>query len=207
MTDAARKFDDLAHGYTERTYADPERVHERRARLVVELGTRLGRGERVLDLGCGDAYLGPRLLAAGLDYTGVDASPGMVAAAAERVGAGRIALGDLETYRPPEDVAATTCFNAIRYVSDLGALFRNVAGYTTKKVVFDLSARELSVENAREAAAAAGFPSFDVRPFFVPQSRRLPRAAAAALEAAERVPPLARLALRARFMVVCAASR
>jgi len=207
LTDAARKFDDVARGYTERTYADPERVHVRRAPLVVELGPSLGPGDRVLDLGCGDAYLGPRLLAAGLDYTGVDASAGMVAAAAERVGAGRVALGDLATFRPPEDVAATTCFNAIRYVVDLEAFFRHVAGYTTKKIVFDLSPRELSVEGARAAADAAGLPSFDVRPFFVPQSRRLPRGAAAALEAAERVPPLARLALRARFMVVCAASR
>ena len=46
-----------------------------------------------------------------------------------------------------------------------------------------------------------------LRPFFVPQTRRLPGLASAALRAAERTGPLARLALRARFTYVIAAMR
>jgi len=42
------------------------------------------RGERILDLGCGDGQLTARLAAAGAIVTGVDASPEMVAAAVAR---------------------------------------------------------------------------------------------------------------------------
>jgi SAM-dependent methyltransferase len=41
-------------------------------------------GERVLDLGCGDGQLTARLVEAGLDVRGIDASPAMVAAARAR---------------------------------------------------------------------------------------------------------------------------
>ena len=41
-------------------------------------------GERILDLGCGDGQLTARLLTAGADVVGVDASPAMVAAARGR---------------------------------------------------------------------------------------------------------------------------
>ena len=45
MTDAARKYDDLARGFSERTYANIDRVHARRVRLVLDLGTPLVRGD------------------------------------------------------------------------------------------------------------------------------------------------------------------
>jgi trans-aconitate methyltransferase len=207
LTDTARRYDDLAEGYSGRTYADAQQVYTRRLRLVRDLGTPLVPSDRVLDLGCGDASFGRVVLDAGFDYRGVDGSPGMVEVAATRVGVGRVDLGDLTTYRPPADVAAATCFGALKYVADLGAFFRLVAGYTTKKIVFDMLPREQSLDEMRAAAAGAGFGTFDVRPFFVPQSRRLPRPAAAALELAERIPPVANRLLRARFSVVFAASK
>ncbi len=51
-------------------------------------------GERILDLGCGDGVLTERIVAAGATVVGIDADPGMVAAAAAkgldaRVGDGR----------------------------------------------------------------------------------------------------------------------
>lgn len=207
MTETARTYDDLAHGYSERTYADAEHVYARRLRLVRDLGTPLVPPDAVLDLGCGDASFGRPFLDAGFDYTGVDGSRGMVAVAAARVGAERVALDDFTTYRPPTDVAAATCFGAVKYAADLGAFFRLVADYTTKKFVFDVIPREQSLADVRAAASGAGFGAFEARPFFVPQSRRIPRPAAAALELAERIPPLADRLLRTRFSVVCAASK
>jgi hypothetical protein len=44
-----------------------------------------------------------------------------------------------------------------------------------------------------------------MRPFFVPQTRRLPRLAVRTLIGLERVAPLARLALRVRFTYIVAA--
>jgi SAM-dependent methyltransferase len=207
VTDGAPRYDDLAQDYSERTYADAPRTYARRLQLVRDLGTPLVPPDRVLDLGCGDASFGPWVLDAGLEYTGVDASRGMVEVASARVGAHRVELGDLATYRPPAAVAAATCFGAVKYVDDLSAFFRHVAEYATKKFVFDVLPREQSLADIRGAAVGAGFHAFEVRPFFVPQSRRLPRPAAAALEVAERIRPVAHRFLRARFSVVCAASK
>ena len=54
---------------------------------------------------------------------------------------------------------------------------------------------------------SSGFRRVELRPFFVPQTRRLPTQVTAALVAAERTGPLARLALRARFTYLVAAVR
>jgi SAM-dependent methyltransferase len=52
------------------------------------------RGERVLDLGCGQGVLAPGIAAAGADYTGIDASPRLVAIARRRHPRQRFLLGD-----------------------------------------------------------------------------------------------------------------
>jgi hypothetical protein len=59
----------------------------------------------------------------------------------------------------------------------------------------------------RAELEAAGLPRLDVRPFFIPQTVRLPAPLLRALIAAERIGPLARALLRARFTYVCSASR
>jgi trans-aconitate methyltransferase len=69
----------------------------------------------------------------------VDASEEMVRAARAR--GAQVELADLNDYEPPEPVAATTCFRAIYYARDRRAFFRRVAGYTEKKLVFDLNPR------------------------------------------------------------------
>ena len=53
----------------------------------------------------------------------------------------------------------------------------------------------------------AGFARVELRPFFVPQTRRLPGPAVGLLKVAERTGPVARLALRARFTYLVAAVR
>jgi SAM-dependent methyltransferase len=188
--------------WTETAYADPHAYLAHRAELILSLGPRLEPGDTLLDLACGDGGLSDHL--PGIQYHGVDSSPEMVRSAQER---GRdVVLGDLNAYEPPEPVAATTCFRAIYYADDRADLFRRVAGYTEKKLVFDLNPRQYRVEDVRADLSAAGFDGLALRPFFSPQRFSLPGFATSALHAAERT-PLARLLLRFRFSYLCAAGR
>jgi SAM-dependent methyltransferase len=197
------KYDDKAERWTEEAYADADAYLAHRAELILSLGPKLEPGDGVLDLACGDGGLAAHL--PGLRYTGVDASPAMVDVARRH---GRdVVLADLNEYEPSEAVTATTCFRAIYYARDRAAFFRRVAGYTERKLVFDLNPRQYRVEEVREDLRAAGFDALELRPFFAPQRVSLPAPAAWALHALERTGPLARVLLAFRFSYLCAAFR
>jgi SAM-dependent methyltransferase len=196
------KYAPAAEGWSEEQYADSVAYLRHRAELIVALGPRLQPSDRVLDLACGDAGLADFLRP--YEYVGVDASEEMVRAARAR--GAHAELADLNDYEPPEPVAATTCFRAIYYAGDRRAFFRRVAGYTEKKLVFDLNPRQYDVQEVRADLAAAGFDRIALRPFFVPQTRALPAPLADLLRAAERAGPLARAALRFRFTYLVVAS-
>ena len=186
--------------WSETAYADPRGYLAHRARLVVELGPRLEPGDRVLDLACGDGGLADFL--PGLRYLGVDASPEMVASA--RAAGRDVVAADLDDYEPPEPVQATTIFRAVYYTRDRRELFRRVAGYTERKLVFDLNPRQYRVADVRADLEAAGFDGLALRPFLFPQRHAPP---AALVRALERSGPLAKLLLRVRFSYLCAAFR
>jgi SAM-dependent methyltransferase len=205
---AESKYDALAEAFAERVYADPSRTFRRRFDLFRELGPPVEPPARVLELACGDGVLGELLVRAGYDYTGIDASRGMVEATRGRLGSdARAEVADLNTYRPPEPVAATVCFAAGYYASDRAAFLGRVAGYTERKLVFDFSPRQDPPEQWVGDLYAAGFNRVVLRPFFVPQSYSLPEPLQVALERLERAPRLARLILRWRFAYLCAAWR
>jgi SAM-dependent methyltransferase len=197
-----------AEGWTERAYADVGAYLAHRAELIESLGHPLTTGDTVLDLACGDGGLGEALLARGLGYQGIDATSEMVESARRRLGErATVEVGDLNDYAPPGPVAATTVFRAIYYARDRAAFFRHVAGFTEKKLVFDLNPRQYAVHDVLADLRAAGFPTIVLRPFLVPQTVTLPRPLLAAAKALERSGPLARLALRVRFTYLVAASR
>jgi hypothetical protein len=201
---APTKYDPQAEGWSERAYADAHGYLAHRAALVVSQGPPLEPGDTVLDLACGDGALGD-FLPAGIAYRGVDTSEAMVEEGRRHGRA--VELGDLNSYGPPEPVAATTCFRAIYYTRDRQAFFRHVAGYTTRKLVFDLNPRQYRVADVRRDLEAAGWSTLEIRPFFSPQTRSLPGPVAAALRGLERSGPPARLLLRLRFTYLCAAAR
>lgn len=197
------KYAGQAERWTEDAYADANGYLAHRAALVVTLGPPLERGELVLDLACGDGGLAAFLPEQ--RYLGVDASAEMIAAARRR---GVEAVeADLNEYEPSEPVAATLCFRAIYYAQDRRAFFRRVAGYTERKLVFDLNPRQYRVDDVRADLAAAGFDALALRPFLVPQTVALPGPLRALAIAAERSGPLARMLLRRRFTYLCAAYR
>jgi Methyltransferase domain len=199
----SEKYAGAAERWSEEAYADSVAYLRHRAELVVSLGPTLEPGDRILDLACGDAGLGDFLR--GHDYLGVDASEEMVRAARRR--GARVEHADLNDYEPPEPVAATTCFRAIYYARDRRELFRRVAAYTEKKLVFDLNPRQYDVDEVRADLTAAGFDRVALRPFFVPQTRALPGPVATLLRAAERSGLVGRAALKLRFTYFVAASR
>ena len=192
------KYRGKAGDWSEAQYADTRAYLSHRAEIVRALGPPLEPGDVVLDLACGDGGFGDFLTEQ--RYRGVDANEEMVAAGRAR---GReIELADLNEYTPPEPVQATTIFRAIYYATERTALLKMIAAYTEKKLVFDLNPRQYRVEDIRADVAAAGFDRFETRPFFVPQTRAVPF-----LPLLERSGPLARLLLRYRFTLLCAASR
>jgi hypothetical protein len=189
--------------WTEREYADPVPYLRHRGELILALGPPLRPGDRLVDLACGDGGLADFL--PGIDYLGVDADPKMVEEAASK---GRAVVpADLNDFVPDGPVAATTLFRAVYYARDRRAFFRHVADYTECKFVFDLNPRQYAIADIRADLEAAGLSNIAIRPFFVPQTRALPRPLGAALVAAERIGPLARLALRYRFTYLVAACR
>jgi SAM-dependent methyltransferase len=197
-----------AERWSEEAYADPTGYLAHRADLVRSLGPPLEARDTVLDLACGDGGLAEFLLPHGLGYVGVDASPAMVAAARRRLGdRASVEQGDVDAFAPAEPVAATTLFRALYYPRDRTAFFRRVAGFTEKKLVFDLNPRQYHPEQIRAELAEAGWTRLETRPFFVPQTVALPRPFQRVLLAAESLRAAAELLLRFRFTYVCAASR
>jgi SAM-dependent methyltransferase len=208
-TSTASKFEGgVAERWSDEAYANTARYLDHRAELVCSLGPPLIRGDRVLDLACGDGGLGEFLLPRGLSYVGVDSSGAMVAAGRQRLGAvAEIVHADLNDYEPTARVAATTVFGALYYVRNRPTFFRRVAEFTEKKLVFNLSPRRFRLEEISSELKDAGFDHLDLRPFFVPQTVRLPAALLSLLIAAEQSGWLARGLLRVRFSYICAASR
>jgi SAM-dependent methyltransferase len=192
------KYAGKARGWSEQEYARADAYLSHRAELIRSLGPVIGAGDVVLDLACGDGGLADFLPEQ--RYIGVDASEEMVAAGRER---GRELIhADLNEYEPPQPVQATTIFRAIYYARDRRKLFERIAGYTEHKLVFDINPRQYRLEDVRADLHAAGLDRLETRPFFVPQTRAL-----TLLKALEQRPLLARLLLRYRFTVLCAASR
>ena len=201
MTSTWDKYADGAEGWSDDAYADARTYLARRAELVRTLGPKLEPGDSVLDLACGDGGLSDFLPE--LRYRGVDASPEMVEAARRR---GRdVVHADLNDYLPEAPVAATTIFRAIYYARDRAELIERIYAYTEKKLVFDLNPRQYRIADVRADLRAAGFDRLALRPFFVPQTRALPRPLALLLRGLEHGGPFARLVLRARFTYLCAA--
>ena len=208
MTPKKDQYARKAEGWTDAEYADARAYLDHRAELIATLGAPLRAGDEVLDLACGDGGLGEHLLARALAYTGIDAEPAMVDAARRRLGdRATIGVGDLNSFVPERPVAATTVFRAIYYAHDRAAFFARAARFTERKLVFDLNPRQYPVDAVVAELEEAGFGRVVLRPFFVPQTQRLPGPVVALAKAVERTGAPARLALRARFTYLVAACR
>ena len=174
-----------------------------RGELILSLGPPLVAGDRLVDLACGDGGLADFL--PGIEYLGVDADPRMVEEARSKGRA--IAHADLNEFDPDAPVAATTLFRALYYARDRRAFFRHAAGYTERKVVFDLNPRQYRGRRRRRRPAGGRAGEGRMRPFFVPQTRACRGGRALRWSRARATRPVARArAPRYRFTYLVAAS-
>ena len=78
--------------------------------------------------------------------------------------------------------------------------------FTAEDIVYYRDRGTRRVDDVLADLRAAGLGRVELRPFFVPQTVALPRPLVDVATALERTGPLARLALRARFTYLVAAS-
>src|ERR1700746_790327 len=83
--DLANKYDRIAAGFAERSYANLHFYMQRRFDVATSWGKTLSAGDSVLELGCGDGYLARLFAGHGLRYCGVDMSSKMIAMAEQRL--------------------------------------------------------------------------------------------------------------------------
>lgn len=96
-------------------------------REVLLARTGVGRGTRVLDVGCGSGELLARALASGAVVTGVDPSPSMLAIAA-RTAVGATVVGGTAEHLPVEDGAfdVVLAVNSLQFADDPVAALHEV---------------------------------------------------------------------------------
>src|ERR1019366_9446833 len=105
-------------GARARDWAD---IQEGQVRAVYEsvfLRLRLGRGQRLLDVGCGPGLAASIAAKGGVEVSGLDASEALVRIAKERVPSGDFRVGDIEELPfAARTFDAVTGFNSFQYAS------------------------------------------------------------------------------------------
>ena len=84
--DLVTKYDQLAGGFAEHSYANLHFYMHRRFTIATTWGISIQPRDSVLELGCGDGYLAQLFVQHGLQYCGVDISSKMVTMAEQRLG-------------------------------------------------------------------------------------------------------------------------
>jgi SAM-dependent methyltransferase len=203
------KFSRLAGGFTEQSYGNPPQFMGRRADITMTWGPALKPGDRVLELGCGDGYLGCLLAKRGFRYTGTDFAPGMVEAAKARLAAegaeGRCFVMDMNKLCLEESFEAVVAFcrTFFAYADPPAAVLERLRPHVRKKLIVDWNHYSpVSIGEAVKLVRQSGFKAVACRPFLVPMERTLPAAWQKVLDGLERVPVLGLLPARWKFQVL-----
>jgi SAM-dependent methyltransferase len=204
--DAAEKYDRIADGFAERSWANLEFDMPHRFDISTTWGLPLRSGNSVVELGCGDGFLAQLFIQHGLFYCGLDISPRMVLMAQRRLAAAgtqaRFNVGNAAQFSLNESVDAIVSFMGafFTFIDDPLPLLRRLRPHIRKKIILDLNPRgPISLPDALEMLRAAGFVKTAWRPIFMPMTVKLPEPILRTLTLCENVPGLCRLPLRWRF--------
>lgn len=203
------KYDRLANGFAERTWANLEFDMRRRFILATTWGKALHVGDSIVEFGCGDGYLAQFFVKCGLCYRGLDQSPKMIVMAEHRLmHAGLKAsfqVSDVSDFSLTEPVDAIVSYMGtfFTFVQEPLALLRRLRPRIRKKIVLDLNPRgRIDLASAIAILQAAGFQKITWRPVFVPTSVKLPVFALRTLTLSEEIPLVRALPLRWKFNVL-----
>jgi ubiquinone/menaquinone biosynthesis C-methylase UbiE len=203
------KYSQLSEHFTERSYGNPEQFMGHRAEVTMSWGRSLRAGDRVLELGCGDGYLGCLLAKRGLHYTGMDFAQGMVDAAKQRMAAegadGRCVVMNINSIRLQEsfDGVVAFCRTFFAYAESPDVVLHTLRPFVRKKLIVDWNHYSpVKLANAVTMVRRAGFKEVRCRPFLVPMKRILPPFWQQLLFRLEHVPLLGVAPARWKFQVL-----
>ena len=209
MNLSADKYDLLADGFAERTWANLTFEMQRRLALSMTWGPRLNSADSVLEFGCGDGYLAQLFVKSGLSYRGMDQSPKMIAMAERRLMAAglhaRFEVSDVADLSLTEPVDAIVSYMGtfFTFVQEPLPLLRRLRPRIRKKIIVDLNPRgRIDLASAIAMLEAAGFRKVTWRPVFVPTSMKLPDFALRALTLSEEIPIVRNLPVRWKFNIL-----
>jgi ubiquinone/menaquinone biosynthesis C-methylase UbiE len=202
-------FSELADHWSEQNYANLNEHMRRRAFLIVNLGPKLHPADSILELGCGDGYLGCLLVSQGFRYTGVDIAPGMIAAAKKRAADRGLRVdfrvADIYDLAPSDayDAIFSTMNTFFRYVNVPVDLLRHWRPYLRQKMIIDWSHHnDLPLIEACQIMQRAGYANVNWHPCFSPTQKQLPGWALHLLYALEYAPIIRTLVLRRKFFAL-----
>lgn len=206
---AINKYDRVADGFAERSWANLEFDMGHRFALATGWGAAIDPGDSVLEFGCGDGYLAQLFAQSQRSYHGIDQAPQMVLMAQRRLAQAGLkaefAVADVQEYSlaAPVDAVVSYMGAFFTFVPDPLSLLRRLRPQVRKKIILDLNPRgRTDLASAIRMLEAAGFDHVTWRPFLVPMSVKLPQAALAVLASMEVVPLLRSLPLRWKFDVL-----
>jgi len=206
--DVVNKYDQIACGFAEQSYANLQFDMRRRFIISAHWGKTLSSGDSVLELGCGDGYLAKILVEHGICYRGVDISPKMVAMGREKLRSARLqaefAVADVSQVSLSEPVDAIVSYMGtfFSYIEDPLAVLKRLRPGIRNKVIVDLNPRKTNLRVGIDVVRKAGFRNVKWRPFFVPKEKKLPIALLETLAFCENLPLLRTIPLSWKFNVL-----
>lgn len=200
------KYDRIAEGFSERSYANLAFYMHRRFRLATSWVTLLQPGDTVLELGCGDGYLAELFVRHGFAYHGIDISPQMVRIAEQRLQRlglpSRFTTVDINNLNLEESYDMVLSFMGafFSYIHDPLKVLKALYPHIRKKILIDINPRgKYQIHTAMDMLRAAGFRHITWRPFFVPKEKRLPHWLLHMLACGEEIPLVRSLPLQWKF--------
>src|SRR5215470_7709454 len=161
---AAEKYNTLAEGFAERTWANLDFDMRRRSILATSWGKALHAGDSILELGCGDGYLARLLVEQGFHYCGIDIAPKMIAVAQRRLRRAGLKpeflVADVSQFALSEPVDTVVSYMGafFTFVHDPLNVLQRIRPYVRKKLIVDINPRErVTVPNALDILKTAGF--------------------------------------------------